>query len=269
MATAEEIRVLIDDILEKKLKEKFEEQKNFFTETIDIQFKSFKKEVTDNIKKIEKRCVDLEERCMQLEEKANHFEKEKEEIKDSLAFYENLIDKKTNNVYSDIKDEIENTRNMQEGRTRALEHDFNIMRNKLRRQEDRGRRKNLRIDGIKESERETDAEVEDKIRNLLTDKLKLKNGKSIVIERAHRLGPNRENKTRTVIFKLLNYKEKTEILEAAKKVQPKDIFINEDFSDETMAIRKELWKDVKKARENNKFAVLNYDRIIVREFRRK
>ena len=45
--------------------------------------------------------------------------------------------------------------------------------------------------------------------------------------------------------RFLNYKDKTKILKNAKKLKSKNIFINEDFSLETMELRKELWEKVK------------------------
>ena len=38
----------------------------------------------------------------------------------------------------------------------------------------------------------------------------------------------------------LNYNDKTNILKNAKKLKGKNIFINEDFSQETMELRNEL-----------------------------
>jgi len=51
--------------------------------------------------------------------------------------------------------------------------------------EDRGRRNNLKIDGIKESENETWNECEKKVKEILRKQMKIN---SIEIERAHRMG---------------------------------------------------------------------------------
>ena len=49
---------------------------------------------------------------------------------------------------------------------------------------------------------------------------------------------NSENpgKPRTIVCRFLNYKDKTNILKTAKKLKDKNIFINEDFSHETMEL---------------------------------
>ena len=51
-------------------------------------------------------------------------------------------------------------------------------------------------------------------------------------------------KPRTIVCRFRNYKDKTNILKNAKKLKSKSIFISEDFSRETMELRKELWEKV-------------------------
>ena len=133
--------------------------------------------------------------------------------------------------------------------------------------EDRSRRNNLRIDGITEKENETWDECEQEVQSLIKDKLGI--AENIVIERAHRIKKkgNSENpgKPRTIVCRFLNYKDKTNILKNAKKLKGKNIFINEDFSHETMELRKELWEKVKKKhREEGKIAYLHYRTIVVK-----
>ena len=49
-----------------------------------------------------------------------------------------------------------------------------------------------------------------------------------------------------------------------------NIHINEDFSKETMDIMKEKWKSVKSLRSQGKYAVLVYDKIVVKgNFRKR
>ena len=55
-----------------------------------------------------------------------------------------------------------------------------------------------------------------------------------------------------LLCSVLNYKGKTNILQNAKKLKVKNIFINEDFSNETMDLRKELWEKAKKKKKKKK-----------------
>ena len=136
--------------------------------------------------------------------------------------------------------------------------------NKLTNLEDRSRRNNLRIDGISESRNETWEECEEEIQKVFNEKLGVKN---VQIERAHRSKRSKSNnnseKPRTIVCKLLNYKQKEEILRNTKKLKGSNIFINEDFCYETMQYRKKLWEEVKNLRSQGKIAYLNYQLLVV------
>ena len=70
----------------------------------------------------------------------------------------------------------------------------------------------------------------------------------LYIERAHRVALNQSNKEatddlakpRAIIAKLLDYKEKEEIMKRAFKLQDTSSYIRDDYSKETIAIRKKL-----------------------------
>ena len=126
--------------------------------------------------------------------------------------------------------------------------------------ENRSRRNNLRVDGITEHANETWQVCEEKIKELLKNKLKLK--EDIKIERAHRIGKGIEGKPRTIVFKLL-------ILGCAKRLSGTGIYINEDYAKETVEKRKKLWEEVKRHRREGKYAIIQYDKFIVRNHRPK
>ena len=77
----------------------------------------------------------------------------------------------------------------------------------------------------------------------------------------------RNGQPRTLIIKLLWYQDKINILENAKKLKGTGSYINEDFSRETTEKWKKLWDDVVRLRDEGKYAILNYDRIEVRDFK--
>nr|XP_047137483.1 uncharacterized protein LOC124813986 [Hydra vulgaris] len=127
-------------------------------------FKEFRKETEDMIKQQEKNVLNiissstkiLYERLDKIEMRINEnskqiklIEKEIEDIKVSLNFHEQLIEKKIRSVITS-QDKC-NTINV----TQNNESAFSKITNKLREIEDRSRRNNLRIDGIKESEGES------------------------------------------------------------------------------------------------------------------
>ena len=147
-------------------------------------------------------------------------------------------------------------------------YEINMVNQKLRDLEDRSRRNNLRIDGVPESDKESWDDTESKINDLLKDKLDLE---GIDIERAHRGKLTKyqkdNNQPRTIVMKLLNYKDKVKILKNARRLKDTGIYINEDFSKETTEIRKRLWEQVKKLRDQGKYAIIKYDQIYQRDFK--
>ena len=92
----------------------------------------------------------------------------------------------------------------------------------------------------------------------------------IEIERAHRTSSrqnntNNGNNTRTIICNLLRYKDQVKILRKANKLKETNIFINEDFSRETMELCKQLWKEVKAHRDKARVAYLSYRTVVLRK----
>ena len=70
--------------------------------------------------------------------------------------------------------------------------------------------------------------------------------------------------------KLLNYKDKTWILQKCSRLKGTSYCINEDFSKETLVPCKELWQEeVKSLHEEGKITFLHYKIIIWRERKMK
>ena len=95
---------------------------------------------------------------------------------------------------------------------------------------DQSRRNNLRIDGIMKRANETWEDSEKELDTLFKESLGIE--EEVVTERAHRMKKDKNKKTnrpRTIICRILNYKDKVKIPKNAKKLKRKNIFINEDF----------------------------------------
>ena len=97
------------------------------------------------------------------------------------------------------------------------------------------------------------SQSEKKLQEIIQDQLQFK--QDIEIERAHPSGKTMidgvANKRRTIIAKFLNFKDKQEVLSKykARKLWTKGIFINEDFSEDTMKKCKGLFERAKELRE--------------------
>ena len=124
-------------------------------------------------------------------------------------------------------------------------------------------RNNLQIDGVAEE----NGEYERKVKEIFMDKLELEN--DIIIERAHRARKSKyckKDQRRTIVYNLLSYKDKVKVLQNCKKLKGSHIYINEDFCQATLQYRKELWKEVKRLREEeDKIAYLQYRSIMVKD----
>lgn len=102
------------------------------------------------------------------------------------------------------------------------------------------RRNNLRFERVSEDPNEKWDDTEEKIKNVLVEKLDLDSAPEI--DRAHRTGrPEREDgtsKQRTVVCKFTSYKVKESILRKARRIKPEGIGIFEDLAEETVAKRR-------------------------------
>ena len=201
-----------------------------------------------------------------LEQKTKENENTISDIEKSIEFTQNLIDQKMNDFAKDSETTLTNHINNFQGALYAAKQQENHLRNKLRVLEDWNRRNNLKIDGIPESIKETWAECEEKVKHFLKGTMEI--NKEIKIERTHRMGKTTrmDKRPRTIIFQLSSWKDKELILKNRKKLKNTGYYVNEDFSEETLAIRKNLFRDMKKYRQEGKYCVVAYDKLLVRDF---
>ena len=87
--------------------------------------------------------------------------------------------------------------------------------NKLVELEDRPRRYNIRIDWIKEHNKESWKEWKRRVHSMLKERLDIE---IVEIERAHRAGRKDRNKLRTIVCKLLRFKNKQKIFFQKNKI---------------------------------------------------
>ena len=118
-------------------------------------------------------------------------------LKDSLEFTENVIEKKVDNLEDKVQDIWD------------YQIDPDYIQHKLIELQDRSRRNNIRIDGIEEEEGETWEISEAKATKVFKEKLGIE--KEIIIERAHRTKRNYKDKDKkrptTIVLRLANFKD--------------------------------------------------------------
>ncbi|XP_047141104.2 uncharacterized protein MAL8P1.12 [Hydra vulgaris] len=228
--------------IEKLIIKKLEEQKIcILQETEKLlkeQEKNFASIMSANLKILTERIEKIEIYVTNNKSNIMNIEKDLNDVKTTLNFQEtNLIDK------------IKQIR-------KCYDNEVNMLTKKTIDLENRSRRNNLRIDGVKEKAGETWTECEDTVKDIFKNQLKINS--EVVVERAHRVGKTKDSKIpRTIVLKLLNYQDKNKILNAVKNLKGTGVFINEDFAKETIESRKKLWEEVKRLRGEGKYAIIN------------
>ena len=189
-------------------------------------------------------------------------------VKESLNFQDDINGKKLKNIEDRIAQLEQDLQQFNGKPTNHIQPDINEIFEKMRDIEDRARRNNLRFEGIRDDLKEDWAESEKKIKIVIQNNLGL-DADNIIIERAHRIGKKNDKKDRIIVARFLNYKDREVILKSRFKLKETGIYINEDYSDETIKIRNDLMPQVKRYRSEGKFAFLQYDRIVVRDWKPK
>ena len=83
-------------------------------------------------------------------------------------------------------------------------------------------------------------------------------------ERAHKGGGPKVSTNQATVAKLASYKGKKKILSKCNCFKGTGIYINEDFSKETIEIRKHNVNRLKELLKQVKYAILAYNRIWIR-----
>ena len=269
-----------DDLL-KRLTETLNEQskkvdktekqlQNISIETIKELFIEMFKAQEETIRKIVSSCNSdtimrldrLSEEIQDNNERLEKLNKETVDLKISLETSQEIFEKK----FQKVNDNLSKQKQKHKEDINELWKDNDQLCERLRDLEDRSRRDNLRIDGIAELENETWEQTEEILHNLFKEKLELEN---ISVERAHRVGNKGKNDKRTIVLKLASFKDKLKIISEARKLKGTNISINEDYSKETLEIRKEKWKEVKELRKNGTYAILVHDKVVIKGKYRK
>ena len=239
----------MENIAVKELKEYFERKINEVVLEQKSMFMKHEENVTkiisSNLKIINQRFEQLTEEIRGNKEDLKIVKSEVNDLKTSIQFTENLLEDKIRSINDKIS---------------TIEKDRAAIIEKLRTLEDRNRRNNLRIEGISENKYETWEDTTEKVQRLFSHRLGLDN---IEIERAHRTGIRRSNKPRSITLKLLRYQDKERIMKERRKLKGSEIYINEDFSKETVEIRKKLREKIKERQtKDGEILIIRYDKIV-------
>lgn len=184
------------------------------------------------------------------------------EIKESRTEVTDKIDSLTTTMNAKFEEIAEENKNLREELETTKQKNEEIM-NKLADLEDRSRRNNLVISGVDESYRETWEQTEAKLVNDIKNKLGV-HLQDLDIERAHRIGKAMSGKQRPIVARFTNFKTKEKVITAARRKKITGFYVNEDYSEETRQVRRNLTELMKNKKSQGMTAFLRYRKLVVR-----
>ena len=228
-------------------------------EMLQLQERMFKTLVDSLVSNFNSRLDTVVGTVAELKTRLNICQKDTKEFKQSLEFSQKDIDelKPCKTKLAEIEDDIED-----------IYDSIDYHMDKLEYLENQSRRNNIRIDGILEEENESWDTTEEKVKQVLAEKLNLE--EALHIERAHRVGrvasgPIRS--PRTIVCKLRDFKQKEQILKVTRRIKPVGLYVNEDLAKETLDKREEQRPKLEEAKRNGKIAYFVLDKLIVKDRR--
>ncbi len=148
---------------------------------------------------------------------------------------------------------------------RKLEKELEMCKDKLLKIEAHSRHDNLLIEGCKDKERENYAETENKVSNIIKDRVGIQDFDSKSIIRAHRLGQYKKNnkKPRDIIVKFHHYKTWEEIWGKRTSLKGSNIWLKEDYTREMVERWRVLFHIYKEAKRLGFDAKFNVDKLFL------
>ena len=246
--------------IKKNFTDMFAEQYKKISELYDAHEKSVSNMIEKNSKMFNERLNNLSQEIKTNYDSIKQLKDNTRDLEESLTVNQDLVEEKLNTLKSQMRS-IQN----------EVSENKAELKEQLRIQEDRSRRNNIRVDSIAEDENEAWENKENKLRSFLYDELEITY--ELYIKKVHGVRRreafkfNSNNTPITIVPKFLDYKEKEEVMRRRYKFKDTAYLVREGFSQETVEIRKKLWVQVNKLREDGKYAVIKYDKIVMRDFR--
>ncbi|XP_042149349.1 uncharacterized protein LOC115320747, partial [Ixodes scapularis] len=201
----------------------------------------------------------------QLMEKLQIITRDVKDIKQGKAVTDSLI-AETNERLTTIEQRVDSLTKLTatvtafQDKVLSLERNVDFLMAKIDDLENQSRRNHLIVYGIHETTDEDSIFLENLVKkDVFESILKVQTAGT---ERIHLLGRKSPNKTRPIILKLLDGRDKTKILTSSRLLKGSAYSILEDFSPRVQQIRKKLWESAKDLRTNG-------DKVIFRQVKTK
>lgn len=225
---------------------------------IKILMGQLSRQLNDNMKDLKTEITSLR---TAMETKHDELENK---LKTEIQGIKNLVKESNDDMNSKIDELKDENKGLREKIEKLQDEKYQL--------EDHSRRNNLIFWGLAESQGnyETWDECEAKVREFMKEELEINEAEDetkLQIERAHRLGKKKLNKTRGIIVNFARWKQKQKILAAANETLTRDsrFKVGEDFSRKARETRKLLIPHMIKLRRKYplKTVQLRYNKIVM------
>ena len=157
--------------------------------------------------------------------------------------------------FTNVEDSIQVSRRQYD----ELKTNYNRLFERIISQESYSKRENLIFEGIPEPQNGTKDDCEKLIKDVLVNKLKIKNAQQIRFDRCHRMtrsfpsnnaDSRPQTRPRAIIARFNYFGDRQRVWQERKKLKGTKMFINEDFAKEIVERRKTLTPIMKAAHRN-------------------
>ncbi|XP_053388875.1 uncharacterized protein LOC128551939 [Mercenaria mercenaria] len=209
---------------------------------------------------LEKRLVTLET----LDKKVDKFDQELKKLWNHV--HDNV--KRLDSRVGSVEDKVESAdfaTGLVNDKVIHMEKQCEVLREEIVYLQSQSMRNNLVFGNISEAPTETPHDCEKVLRDFMLKEMKLAEDlvSQIKFDRVHRMGKQSENRSRRIIAKFTEFKEREFVRKQWKSLQGTPYFITEQFPKEVNDKRKELMPKLKAARSEGKRAWLAYDKLYV------
>lgn len=200
----------------------------------------------------------------QLNDQVTKLDKKVAELTTSLEFTQREVDDLKSNAKEHEKEKKEDRSTIDTLNQRLQSSHLKIkeLEEKVTYQEDYSRRKNLRISGLEERGDETWEQTAAAVTSLLESKLQIP---GIILERAHRVGQRRDARPRPVVARFARYGDRDAAIRRGRHLKGTNIYLNEDLSAASLAIKNAQMPLLKQARAEGKVAFFRHTKLIIRD----
>ena len=138
----------------------------------------------------------------------------------------------------------------------------NALENRIRIMEDWVRRKNLRITGVAELPNESEQQTTHAVQKLISEKMQVPDTKVLKAFRVNSRDGN--NTQRSIVAHLATEQDRNNCLRATAKLKNSDVYVNDDVSSATLAIRRDKMDELKQKRRDGFIAYFSGAKIVSR-----